>query len=284
MKLIAFLKKSFQRPLVVLAALGIVLTFLCAILAPVIAPYDPMHQNLPASLRSPSLRVVKDELHILGTDLIGRDILSYIFYGFRISLIVGFGATAVSCILGVVLGSVAGFYGGMVGTVIMRAADFQLSIPVIVAALFVMALWGRGVDKLVLVMGITGWPIFARTIRAGILTLREQDYIEAAKATGTANIRILLRHMLPNTLTPILILSAVQLPTMIMYEATLSFLGMGVPVLTPSLGIEISQGQKVLYSGAWWVSVFPGLTLAFITVNVNILADWLRDVLDPKVR
>lgn len=272
-----------QRWLVTLALIGLLLIVFAAVLAPVIAPFDPMRQCLPTRLHAPTLESDRGAAHILGTDLMGRDILSYILYGLRVSLIVGFGAVVVSALLGMILGMIAGYFGGRLETIIMRLADVQMAVPVIVVALFVMAMFGKGLGKLVLVIGITGWAVYARTMRAGVLSVREKDYIEAQKALGTSGFRIMLRHILPNVLTPILVLSAVQLPRVIMLEATMSFLGMGVPVLTPSLGIAISNGQKVLYSGAWWVSVFPGLTLATITVNINIVADWLRDVLDPRV-
>jgi len=271
-----------QRKLVALSLLGLMLILFAAIFAPLIAPFDPMRQCLPARLQVPTMESDTGPAHVLGTDLMGRDILSYIFYGLRVSLVVGFGAVLVSAFLGMFLGMIAGYFGGILDTIIMRLADVQMAVPVIVVALFVMAIFGKGLGKLVLVIGVTGWAVYARAMRACVLSVREKDYIEAQRALGTSEIRIILRHILPNVLTPILVLSAVQLPRIIMLEATMSFLGMGVPILTPSLGIAIANGQKVLYSGAWWVSVFPGITLAAITVNINIVADWLRDVLDPR--
>jgi peptide/nickel transport system permease protein len=279
-RLITLIKK---RPLVFLAILGLLISVLCAVFAPVISPYNPAQQDLPAQLRPPGLKSIQGSVHLLGTDRLGRDLLSYIFYGLRVSLIVGFGAVLVSCMLGMILGMIAGFYRGATEVLIMRLADFQLAIPLIILALFVMAIFGKGLIKMVLVLGIGGWTVYARTIRAGVLSVRGKEYIEAERALAASGCRIMFKHIFPNVVTPIVVLTAVQLPRMILAEATMSFLGMGVPVLTPSLGIAISNGQAVLYSGAWWVSVLPGLALAFVTVNINIIADWLRDVLDPRV-
>lgn len=253
-----------------------------AVFAPVIAPQDPYAQDLSSALLPPVWQAGGSGKYLLGTDAVGRDVLSNIIWGTRVSFTVGVGATVIALVVGVAAGVCAGYYGGRLDSVLMRVVDIQLAIPEILVALAVMAVLGRGVFLLTVVIGLTTWTTYARTSRGSTLVVKQTEYVEAARAVGVPDLAILLRHVLPNILTPIAILVAVQLPRVIMLESTLSFLGVGVPVTTPSLGIMISRGFRVLFSGAWWVTMFPGLVLMLSVLGINLLGDWLRDALDPR--
>jgi peptide/nickel transport system permease protein len=248
--------------------------------ASVIAPWDPQAQDLNRRLVAPTwLRGP----HPLGTDALGRDLLSNIFFGLRISLVFGVLTIAISAILGVAAGVTAGFYRGRVDSVLMRAADMQLSLPFLLVALAIAAIWGRGLYKLIIVVGVIGWAEFARTVRGSTLGVREKEFVEAARALGAFDRRIMARHVLPNVLTPVIVLISVAMPRVIVTEATLSFLGVGMPLTTPSLGLLIDNGYKYLFSGAWWPSIMPGLALMVLVVGINLVGDWLRDALDPRL-
>ncbi len=267
------------------ALAGFVLVALFAfatIFATQLSPVDPYKQTLAEMLLPPAWEEGGSAAHLLGTDAVGRDILSNIIHGTRVSFVVGVGATALGTVIGVVLGLISGFYGGRIGWFFMRLTEIQLAIPQVLIALAVMTVLGRGILLLLLVIGITGFAGYARTARGATLVVMKSEYVEAARALGVHDHLIILRHVLPNILTPIIILVAVQLPRVIMLESTLSFLGVGVPVTTPSLGIMISRGFRVLFSGAWWVTVFPGIVLMLTVLGVNLIGDWLRDVFDPR--
>lgn len=253
-----------------------------AIFSNALSPRDPTQQNLRDTLAPPTW--FKDGLHHypLGTDQVGRDILSNVISGVRISLEVGFVASAIALIIGVTLGVIGGFFRGWIDNALMRLVDLQLSIPTELIALFAMAVLGQGLWKLILVIGVSEWAGYARTIRGSVLSEREREYVEAARTIGSKDFRLITRHILPNVLTPMIILLAVQIPRVIMLEATLSFLGLGIPVTTPSLGLTISRGFDVLFAGSWWTVVFPGLALLLITYSINTIADGLRDLLDPR--
>ncbi|MBM4332328.1 MAG: ABC transporter permease [Deltaproteobacteria bacterium] len=276
---------SFLSNKLVLGAL-VVLFFLvvCAVFAYWIAPVDPLEQNLRSRLRPPIWEERGLNPYYLGTDRLGRDVLSNIIYGMRISLMVGFFSVGISMLIGLTLGLTAGYTRGFWETVIMRAVDVQLSLPLIMVALCFMVIFGQGLEKMILVLAITGWAEYARTVRGTVLSIREKEYVEAAHALGFGPWTIMVKYLLINTITPVLILSAVQVPRVIMYEATLSFLGLGVPVTTPSIGLAIARGYQVLFSGSWWASIFPGLALMLLVACINIVADWLRDALEPRSR
>ncbi|RMF85072.1 MAG: ABC transporter permease [Nitrospinota bacterium] len=256
---------------------------LSALLAPFIAPHDPYEQELRARRLPPFWMERGNSKYLLGADVFGRDILSGIIYGIRISLLVGVVSIAVSVFLGILLGLPSGYYGGRLDAVIMRAADLQFSLPTILMALAMIAIFGRGLFKLILVIGFVGWAEYARTMRGSVIAEREKEYIEAARALGGSDLLIMVKHILPNVLTPIIILIIVQMPRVIVLEATLSFLGLGVPITTPSLGIMIAMGYNYLFSGYWWLTIFPGLALMLIVLSINLLGDWLRDALDPHL-
>ncbi len=276
---------SFLTNKLVLVALAMLIGLVfIAIFAPWIAPVDPLEQILRARLKPPIWDERGASPFYLGTDRLGRDVLSNIIFGLRISLLVGFFSVGISMIIGVILGLIAGYARGFWESFIMRAVDVQLSLPLIMVALCFMVIFGQGLWKMIIVLAITGWAEYARTVRGTVLSIREKEYVEAAHALGFGPWTIMVKYMLINAITPVLVLSAVQIPRVIMLEATLSFLGLGVPVNTPSIGLAIARGYQVLFSGSWWASIFPGLALMLLVACINIIADWLRDALEPRSR
>jgi len=276
---------SFLSNRLVLGALGVLLLLVfMAVFAAWVAPVDPLEQTLKARLTPPIWNERGVSPYYLGTDRLGRDVLSNIIYGLRISLLVGFFAVGISMLIGLTLGLTAGYKRGFWETFIMRAVDVQLSLPLIMVALCFMVIFGQGLWKMIIVLAITGWAEYARTVRGTVLSIREKEYVEAAYALGFGPWTIMVKYLLINSITPVLVLSAVQVPRVIILEATLSFLGLGVPVNTPSIGLAIARGYQVLFSGSWWASIFPGLALMLLVACINIVADWLRDALEPRSR
>ena len=270
---------------------GAVLTAACilaALSAPWISPQDPYDLAqlfLDNSNRPPDLLLaLRYEPFILGSDGQGRCMLSAIFYGMRISLMVGLASTLMAALFGTSLGLVAGYFGGRVDALIMRMADIQLSFPAILIALVIMSVWGQGLVKIILAITIVNWVFYARTARGSTLAEREKDYVDAARAVGVPAPRIMFSEILPNILGPIIVIGTVRIANAILLEATLSFLGLGVPITEPSLGALVSQGYQVLFSGFWWISVLPGLGLMLIVLGINLLGDRLRDVLNPRLK
>ena len=274
--------RSLRPPLVPVVLL--VLLILAAVLAPVIAPHDPTHQDVMNRLAPPVWQGGTWSFP-LGTDPLGRGVLSNILYGLRISLVTGFLAVAISSVAGVAIGLTAGYRnGGWYEAAAMRLADIQLSLPAVLVALAMLAVFGRGLTKVILVIGVVGWARYARLARSIVLGERQKDYVSASVMLGARTRRTLLRHILPNILNPLLVQIAVDIPRAIELEATLSFLGLGVAVTTPSLGLRVAQGYQYLFSGAWWTSVLPGLMLVLLVLIINLLGDWVRDALDPRFR
>ena len=270
------------RTLPPVATAVLILLVLLAIFAPFVAPHPPEHQDLLARLTPPLGKASDGRLFLLGTDELGRDVFSNVIYGLRVSLLVGFVAVAISVAIGTPIGLLAGYRpGSWFEHVTMRLADIQLSLPGILIALAVLAVLGRGLANVIFVIGIVGWAQYARLVRASVLAERTKDYVVAANGLGASVPRILGRHILPNVVGPSLVQVAVDIPRAIELEATLSFLGLGVAVTTPSLGIRIAQGYQFLFSGAWWLAVMPGLALVLLVLSINLLGDWLRDALDP---
>jgi peptide/nickel transport system permease protein len=253
-----------------------------ALLAPWIAPWDPGRQILLKRLRPPAWQARGMLEHPLGTDHLGRDILSRILYGGRISLAVGVSSVALSALLGVTLGLLAGFHGGRADAIIMRVVDVFLAIPYILLAMGVVFALGPSLVNVILVMGITRWVQFARIVRADVLSIREREFVSGARARGNRSTRLLLRHVLPNALTPIIVVATLELAFMIIYESALSFLGLGVQPPTPTWGWMLSDGRNYLGT-AWWLATFPGLAIMLTVLAVNLLGDWLRDTLDPRL-
>ncbi|MHB1375087.1 MAG: ABC transporter permease [Thauera sp.] len=290
---------SFIRsPVTVLSALVVLAILVAALLAPVIAPqnpFDPATLNLMDGFTRPmQANEFTGNVYWLGTDAQGRDLFSAILYGSRVSLLVGFAAVAFAAVLGITLGLVAGYRGGWVDSLIMRVADVQLSFPAILVALLIFGVF-KGVvppalhDKaaiyvLILAIGLSDWVQYARTVRSSTLAERNKEYVQAARVIGVPAPTILLRHILPNVMGPVLVIATIGLALAIILESTLSFLGVGVPPTQPSLGTLIRVGQDYLFSGEWWIVFFPGLTLLLFALSVNLLGDWLRDALNPRLR
>jgi peptide/nickel transport system permease protein len=222
---------------------------------------------------------------LLGTDDQGRDILSTILYGSRTSFIVGFSVIAIAGTIGVTIGLLSGFYGGVLDAVTMRLADTFFSFSTTLMAMLLLGIFkGGGIPLVIMAIVIADWVRYARTMRGSVLGVKEEDYIVAAKASGASNLRIILRHCLPNAIPPILIVAAVDFGAVVMLEATLSFLGVGVPINKPSLGMMISLGKNYIYAGKWWLTIFPGGALVALVLGINLLADWLREEINPKLQ
>jgi peptide/nickel transport system permease protein len=260
---------------------------LTAIFAPLISPQNPydlaqldvMDSRLPPGSTSSS-----GGTYWLGTDDQGRDMLSAIFYGLRISLSVGVTATVIALAIGLAMGLTAAYFGGWVESVIMRIADIQLSFPAILIALILLAVLGQGMSKIIAALVTVQWAYYARTVRSAALVEKRKEYVEAARCLALAPSRIVFRHLLPNCLPPVIVVATVQVAAAIALEATLSFLGLGLPITEPSLGLLIANGYQYLLSGKYWISFFPGLALLLTIVSINLVADQLRDVLNPRLQ
>jgi peptide/nickel transport system permease protein len=289
---------SFRRSrLTMVAAAVTALFFLLAILAPVLSvqnPFDPAQLQLMNSRISPLWTADGQSPFLLGTDEQGRDMLSAILYGLRISLVVGILGMLLAGTIGITLGLVAGYVGGAVDAVIMRIADVQLTFPAILIALIVngiaKSLFGNKLDPmsmlvvLVLAIGLSFWVGYARTVRGSVMVEKSKDYVAAAQLIGLPAPKIMLRHVLPNAMGPVLVIATINLALAILTEATLSFLGAGMPETMPSLGTLIRIGNNYLFAGEWWIVAFPGIALAGLILSINLLGDWLRDALNPKLR
>ena len=247
-------------------------------------PYDVKQLNLLDSYLPPIWVDGGNLNYLLGTDGQGRDVLAAVVYGTRISLLIGLVATLLSCVIGTFLGLIAGYFGGWLDALIMRIADIQLSFPSMLIALFLMSAFGTGIDKILISLTAVGWVVYARTVRGSTLGERQREYVQAARVAGLTDAAILWRHILPNVMTPLIVVATVQVGTFILIEASLSFLGVGVPVTEPSLGLLIKNGFDVLFSGLWWTSVFPGLMIMAMVFGINLLGDFLRDELNPRLK
>jgi peptide/nickel transport system permease protein len=298
---------SFTRsPVVVVAGSITLLYFLAALLAPLISPHNPFD---PGSLiysdafTPPAWVEGGKTTYLMGTDDQGRDILSTLIYGARISLLVGFAAVMLSAVIGITLGILAGYLGGVVETLTMRAADVQLTVPGILVALMIDGVvriklreWSAegglsagthetvSLFVLIFAIGLSDWPQYARVVRGATMVEKGKEYVQAAKVIGVSPLLIMIRHILPNVLGPVLVLATIGLALAIIAEATLSFLGVGMPPTTPSLGTLIRIGNNFLFSGEWWITFFPCIALILLVLSVNLLGDWLRDALNPKLR
>jgi peptide/nickel transport system permease protein len=261
----------------------VLVVILVAIFAPLIAPHDPLAQDVTRRLVPPLITGRGDLAYPLGTDHVGRDILSRLIFGARISLTVGLCSVIVQGGIGVVLGLIAGYFRGRTEAVIMRLADIQLAVPFLVLAIAVMAVLGPSLLNVILVLGITGWMIYGRVVRGEVLSVREKEFIEAAKACGAGHTRIIANHILPNVSASIIVISTLEVARLIISEASLSFLGLGVQPPTPTWGGMVADGRDYV-STAWWLSVWPGLAILLTVMGVNLLGDWLRDALDPTLR
>lgn len=288
---------SFRTsPTAIVAAVIAFICVFCAVFAPWVAPHNPFDLatlELSNARLPPAWSPEGSRNFLLGTDDQGRDILSALMYGARISLAVGLASVVLSVVIGVSFGLAAGFLGGWVDGVLMRLCDVMLSFPSILVALLIAGV-GRALfpnahealafGVLIISITLTGWVQYARTVRGSTLVERNKEYVQAARVTGVAPLRIMRSHVLPNVMGPVLVLATIQVATAIITEATLSFLGVGAPPTSPSLGTLIRVGNDYLFSGEWWITIFPGAMLVLIALSVNLLGDWLRDALNPRLR
>ncbi len=283
-----FARNYFSSRIAMAGFILLLLIVLAAIFAPLIAPQNPydlsqvdiLDSRLPPGAHASHGNMV----YLLGTDEQGRDMLSAILYGVRISITVGVASTVIALAFGLALGLLAGYAGGRIDNLIMRIADIQLAFPPILVALILLALMGPGIGKIIVALVAVQWAYYARTARSAALVERQKEYIEAARGLGLSSARIVFRHLLPNCLPPVIAIAALQVASAISLEATLSFLGLGLPVTEPSLGLLIANGFEYLLSGKYWISLFPGIALVATVVAINLVADQLRDVLNPRLQ
>ncbi len=278
--------KKFTKPATIIS-LGLLFTIIfCAILAPILAPTNPYDLKVVSILDSrlsPGESMFNGNVAWLGTDGAGRDVLSAIIFGLRTSLIVAISSALIALTIGLIVGLISGFYGGKIDSFLMRVVDIQLSFPAILVALVLLALLGKGIDKVIIALAIVQWAIYARTVRAAAIVERNKEYIQAASCLGLSNFFIIWKHLLPNSISPLIVLATLQTAHSISIEATLSFLGVGVPITEPSLGSLISNGFDFILSGAYWITFFPGLMLLATVAAINIFGDQLRIILNPRV-
>jgi peptide/nickel transport system permease protein len=293
----SYLLHDFKRDRVAIVSFIILaLLILVGVLAPIISPYNPydaMNIDIMNAETPPVWVEDGNRNFLLGTDIQGRDLLSTMIYGLRLSLIIGCGAVLLQALLGIMVGLVAGYRGGKADSLLMRMADIQLSFPYLMVAIFISAIFqvafgiGRfeqlAVPLLVIIIGLAEWPVYARTVRASVMGEKSKEYVEAARVIGLSQKVIMVRHILPNTMTSVLVISTIQVANAIMSEAALSFLGLGMPVTKPSLGSLIRSGFEYIFSGSWWITFFPGFLLVLLVLVINLVGDWLRDVLNPKL-
>jgi peptide/nickel transport system permease protein len=276
----------FESPSAVVGLVVLVTLVLAAFTAPWFAPqnpYDLATLSIFDNMLPPGERLESGVLAILGTDELGRDMFSAILYGLRVSLIVGASSVLIAAMIGASVGVLAAYAGGRVESFVMRIVDLQLSFPSILVALVLLAVFGRGVDKVVIALIIVQWAYYARTVRGSALVEKRREYIEAARCLALPKRRVVFRHLLPNCLPPLIVVATVQIANAIALESTLSFLGVGVPVTEPSLGMLIANGYRYLLSGNYWISTFPGVALVIVIVAINLVGDRLRDVLNPRL-
>ena len=278
--------KKFTKPATIISLGLLFIIIFCAILAPVLAPTNPYDLKVVSILDSrlyPGERMFNGNIAWLGTDGAGRDVLSAIIFGLRTSLIVAISSALIALTIGLIVGLISGFYGGKIDSFLMRVVDIQLSFPAILVALVLLALLGKGIDKVIIALAIVQWAIYARTVRAAAIVERNKEYIQAASCLGLSNFFIIWKHLLPNSISPLIVLATLQTAHSISIEATLSFLGVGVPITEPSLGSLISNGFDFILSGAYWITFFPGLMLLATVAAINIFGDQLRIILNPRV-
>jgi len=268
----------------VLALVILLATAVAAAFGPALAPFDPNRQNLVLRLADPMSSGPDGSVFWLGSDVLGRDVLTRLLYGARISLLVGIAAIAVGGTIGIVAGLLSGYFGGWVDDVIMRLGDIQLAFPFILLAIMFLVVLGSGIWNLILVLGVGQWVTYARIVRADTLSLREKEFVEAARALGDSTTSIIFRTILPNILAPLTVIASFNVASVILSEAALSFLGLGVPPSVPTWGSMLAESRDTLVANKWWLAVFPGVAIVLTVLSFNILGDWLRDFLDPRLR
>jgi peptide/nickel transport system permease protein len=279
-----FLRRLAARRTALFGLLVVVVVVLTALAAPLLSPFDPIEQDLgDLRLKPPGFRDTAGRLHPLGTDHLGRDLLARVIYGARPALLVGFAAVAISGLIGMATGLIAGYFGGRLDDILMRLADIQLAFPFILLAIAVIGVLGPSLQTIIVVIGVSSWVVYARIVRGAVLTLREREFVQAALALGGGDGRVVLRHILPNAFTPWLVVATLDMARVIVIESALSFLGLGVQPPTPTWGGMLADG-RVYISTAWWLATFPGLAILITVLGINLFGDGLRDTLDPRLK
>jgi peptide/nickel transport system permease protein len=280
---VTLLRRLVRRRTALFGMLVVLGVLLAAAFAPLVAPFDPLEQDIGQRLREPGWQDAQGRVHPLGTDHLGRDILSRIVFGSRIALVVGLAAVLISGVLGMLIGLLAGYFGGRVDDFLMRLADIQLAFPFILLAIAVIGVLGPSLRNIIIVIGVSSWVVYARVVRGEVLSIREREYVQAAIALGSQHWRVLRQHVLPNTLTPWLVVATLDMARVIVIESALSFLGLGVQPPTPTWGGMLADG-RVYLSTAWWLATFPGLAILITVLGINLFGDGLRDTLDPRLK
>ncbi len=280
---VALLGRLMRRRTALFGLIVVVVVVAAALLAPLISPFDPLEQDIPQRLRAPGWRDASGQVHPLGTDQLGRDILARTIYGSRIALLVGCVAVAISGALGMAIGLISGYFGGRIDDVFMRLADIQLAFPFILLAIAVIGVLGPSLWNIIIVIGVSSWVVYARVVRGEVLSLREREFVQAAIALGSGDGRVLVRHIMPNAFTPWLVVATLDMARVIVVESALSFLGLGVQPPIPTWGGMLADG-RVYLTTAWWLATFPGLAILITVLGINLFGDGLRDTLDPRLK
>jgi peptide/nickel transport system permease protein len=281
---LVFLRRLASRRTALFGLVVVLVVALTAVASPLISPFDPVEQDLgDLRLKPPGFRDAAGRVHPLGTDHLGRDLLARVVYGSRPALLVGFAAVVISGVIGMAAGLIAGYFGGRLDDVLMRLADIQLAFPFILLAIAVIGVLGPSLTTIIVVIGVSSWVVYARIVRSAVLSLREREFVQAALALGSGDGRIVLRHILPNALTPWLVVATLDMARVIVIESALSFLGLGVQPPTPTWGGMLADG-RVYISTAWWLATFPGLAILVTVLGINLFGDGLRDTLDPRLK
>jgi peptide/nickel transport system permease protein len=279
-----FVRRLAARRTALFGLVVVLVVVLTAVGAPLITPFDPVEQDLgDLRLKAPGFRDTAGRVHPLGTDHLGRDLLARVIYGARPALLVGFAAVVISGVIGMAAGLISGYFGGRLDDVLMRLADIQLAFPFILLAIAVIGVLGPSLTTIIVVIGVSSWVVYARIVRSAVLSLREREFVQAALALGSGDGRVVLRHILPNALTPWLVVATLDMARVIVIESALSFLGLGVQPPTPTWGGMLADG-RVYISTAWWLATFPGLAILVTVLGINLFGDGLRDTLDPRLK
>jgi peptide/nickel transport system permease protein len=281
---LAFLRRLASRRTALFGLIVVGVVVVTAVASPLISPFDPTEQDLgDLRLKPPGFRDAAGRVHPLGTDHLGRDLLARVVYGARPALLVGFAAVVISGVIGMATGLIAGYFGGRLDDALMRLADIQLAFPFILLAIAVIGVLGPSLTTIIVVIGVSSWVVYARIVRSAVLSLREREFVQAALALGGGDGRVVLRHILPNALTPWLVVATLDMARVIVIESALSFLGLGVQPPTPTWGGMLADG-RVYISTAWWLATFPGLAILVTVLGINLFGDGLRDTLDPRLK
>jgi peptide/nickel transport system permease protein len=273
-----------QNKLALIGSIVLVLMVFAAIFAPFLTDHDPRAGRLIDARTPPAWSEGGSSEYLLGTDSLGRDIFTRVLYGARISLIVGIAAVVLAGAIGITLGLISGFYGGKLDDIIMRLADIQLAIPFILLAIAILTALGQGLDKIIITLGVAGWVTYGRVVRGQVFSWREKEFVEAARAIGVRPGSIMVKHILPNTYASIIVIASFAVANTIIAEASLSFLGLGVPPDVPTWGGMVAAGRDQIITGQWWIYTFPGIAIMLTVLGINTVGDWLRDYLDPRLR